>query len=105
MKRNRLTKLLKTFKDSRFRCSRKAAQNVYKSAAEDGFERCVICGAATPIPTSMPIDWRDHYEIGCGQICMECAKKIEAETAQNEVLSYEQIELAVEQCKKHHTAP
>ncbi len=39
------------------------------------FERCVICGALTYIPVSMPIDLRENYHVGCGQICDECAKQ------------------------------
>ena len=38
-------------------------------------ERCVMCGALTSIPVDMPIDWRENYEVGCGQLCAECAKK------------------------------
>ena len=38
------------------------------------FERCVMCGALTCGPVSMPVDWRENYEIGCGQICAACAK-------------------------------
>lgn len=38
------------------------------------YERCVICGSLTRVPICMPIDLRDNYEIGCGQICDECAK-------------------------------
>lgn len=39
------------------------------------FERCVMCGKLTCVPISMPVDWRENYEIGCGRICAECAKK------------------------------
>lgn len=39
------------------------------------FERCVMCGALTSVPISMPVDWRENYEIGLGQICAACAKK------------------------------
>lgn len=39
------------------------------------FERCVVCGTLTCVPVSMPVDWRENYEIGFGQVCAECAKK------------------------------
>ena len=39
------------------------------------FERCVVCGALTCVPISMPVDWRENYEIGLGQICAACTKK------------------------------
>ena len=43
------------------------------------FERCVMCGAITNVPVSMPIDWRENYEFGFGQICAECAQKSQNE--------------------------
>jgi hypothetical protein len=39
------------------------------------YEICVICGKLTFVPISMPIERRENYIIGCGQICSECAKK------------------------------
>ena len=42
---------------------------------KEEFEHCVVCGVLTRVPISMPIDWRENYEIGCGQLCDECAKK------------------------------
>ncbi len=38
------------------------------------FERCVMCGKLTCVPVSMPVDWRENYEMGMGQLCAECAK-------------------------------
>ena len=64
------------------------------------FERCVMCGKLTCVPISMPIDWRENYEIGCGQICAECAKKQQKAIERENALTYEQILLAVEQSRK-----
>ena len=64
------------------------------------FERCVMCGSMTCIPVSMPIDWRENYEIGCGQICAECAKKQREATGRGTPLSNVQILQAVEQSRK-----
>lgn len=64
------------------------------------FERCVICGELTCIPVSLPIDWRENYEIGCGQICAECAKKQREATIRENALTTEQILLAVERSRK-----
>ena len=44
-----------------------------ENTPEEQFERCIMCGALTCIPIDMPIDWRENYEIGVGQICSECA--------------------------------
>lgn len=46
-----------------------------KTPNTEEFERCIICGALTCVPISMPIDLRENYVIGLGQVCAECAKK------------------------------
>lgn len=43
------------------------------------YEICVICGKITSVPVSMPVDLRDNYAIGVGQICIECAGKLNRE--------------------------
>ena len=42
---------------------------------KEEYERCIVCGKVTCIPVSMPIDWRENYEVGLGRVCAECAKK------------------------------
>ena len=64
------------------------------------FERCIMCGALTCIPVSMPIDWRENYEIGMGQVCAECAKKQQKAIERENMLSNAQILLAVERSRK-----
>ena len=66
------------------------------------FERCVICGKLTCIPISMPVDWRENYEIGLGQICAECAKKEREAQTWGNTLTTAQILQAVEQCRKEN---
>ena len=39
-------------------------------------DRCVLCGRATDVSTALPIDRRDHYIEGCGQLCRNCWKKL-----------------------------
>ncbi len=73
-----------------------------KSKKTEEFERCIICGRLTCVPISMPIDLRENYEVGIGQICYECAKKIQAEPNRENSLSYEQILMAVEQSRKEN---
>ena len=64
------------------------------------FERCVMCGKLTCVPVSMPIDWRENYEIGMGQVCAECAKKQQKAIERENMLSNAQILLAVERSRK-----
>lgn len=39
-------------------------------------EKCVLCGADTGIPVTTPIDDREDYIQGCGQLCASCRRKI-----------------------------
>ena len=71
-----------------------------KNPVTEEFERCVMCGALTSVPISMPVDWRENYEIGCGQICAECAKKQRKAIERENMLSTAQILQAVEQSRK-----
>lgn len=36
------------------------------------YERCVLCGKITDVPLSLPIDLRDYYVEGSGQLCRGC---------------------------------
>lgn len=46
---------------------------------ESPFERCVICGKLTTVRKDTHIDFRDNYEIGFGQMCYECHKRLTGE--------------------------
>ena len=67
------------------------------------FERCILCGQLTCVPVSMPIEWRENYEVGCGQICVECAKKQRKAIKKEDNLITEQILIAIEQNRKDIT--
>ncbi len=72
---NFFAKITRFFKGAYCQNSKKEASNVNNPPKTKEFERCVMCGALTCIPVSMPIDLRENYAIGCGQLCAECAKK------------------------------
>ena len=66
----------------------------------EAFERCVMCGELTHVPIATPVDFRDFYEIGCGQLCVRCAKKHRKDVQRESRLTNAQILLAVEQSRK-----
>ncbi len=101
MKNKMFDKILSFFrKPTTYQQSKKEIDSVDKTPVTEEFERCVICGKLTCIPISMPVDWRENYEIGLGQICAECAKK-ECEAKPFGIkLTTEQILRAVEQSRK-----
>ena len=80
--------------------SKKEVDCVNNTPNTEEFERCVICGNLTCVPISMPVDWRENYEIGLGQICAKCAKKQREANVWGNSLSNEQILQAVEQSRK-----
>lgn len=40
-------------------------------------EKCILCGKDTGIPFSVPIDSREYYIVGCGQLCKACYDELE----------------------------
>ena len=44
---------------------------------KDGYEICVICHKKTTVRAETPIQQRQHYVEGCGQLCKTCGKKIQ----------------------------
>ena len=46
---------------------------VVEKVNAEGNERCVMCGCLTDIQISTPIDLRENYVIGFGQLCYNCA--------------------------------
>lgn len=101
MKNKILIKIARFFKHgtSNRRCH-KDVNDVKSVPLTEEFERCVICGKLTCIPISMPVDWRENYEIGLGQICAACTKKQREATIRENALTTEQILLAVERSRK-----
>ena len=103
MKNKIFDKILSFFrKPTTYQQSKKEIDSVDKIPVTEEFERCVICGKLTCIPISMPVDWRENYEIGLGQICAECAKKEREAKPFGNKLTTEQILQAVEQCRKEN---
>ena len=80
-------------------CDSKEGESCSATRDENEFERCVLCGMLTFVPKSMPIEWRENYEIGCGQNCSECAKKKRKAFDAEDILTNAQIMQAVEQSR------
>lgn len=47
-----------------------------KADLQSNYERCVLCGQTTDTPLSRPIDLRDYYVEGCGQLCRDCWQRV-----------------------------
>lgn len=39
-----------------------------------GNERCIICGEDTGVSVAIPIEFRNNYLEGQGQLCLGCAR-------------------------------
>ena len=42
----------------------------------DEKEKCVLCGVEVDVNISTPIDLRNYYVEGCGQLCKECYESV-----------------------------
>lgn len=90
----RLRNIVKKILDQIGRRKRKAQLPI-----EEIYERCVICGELTAVRIDTPIEFRDYYEIGSGQICYSCHKKIEEENQKQ--YKPEAMQYLLNQCRKH----
>ncbi len=100
MKSKIFAKISHFFAGTPYQRSKKEVESVNNTPNTQEFERCIMCGKLTCIPISMPVDWRENYEIGLGQVCAECAKKQREATGWENSLSNAQILQAVEQSRK-----
>lgn len=46
-----------------------------KAEIIEEYERCAICGELTNVRRETPIDQRDFYVVGCGQLCFDCHRR------------------------------
>ena len=102
MKFRIFTKISRFFGGTPYQRSEKKADSVNNTPKTEEYERCVMCGALTSVPISMPVDWRENYEIGLGQICAECAKQQRKAIEHENMLSTAQILQTVEQSRKEN---
>ncbi len=64
-----------------FRCeacnrhTEEASKGIKEIADTEGYEYCVMCGDLTDVPMARPVDCRENYIVGCGQLCPKCARK------------------------------
>ena len=49
--------------------------DIEQTETNDTTEKCVICGRDTPYKISTPINQREFYLEGSGQICLHCHYK------------------------------
>ena len=97
MKNSIFTKISSLFKKEEHKCD---CDSHAENPATDEVERCVMCGGPTSTPVSMPIEWREDYEVGIGQVCIECRKKLRLEEERENMLSNAQISIKAEHFNK-----
>lgn len=49
-----------------------------EARSDRSFEPCVVCGKVTKFLFRDPIDKREHYIEGAGQLCSSCAAKFDS---------------------------
>ena len=60
--------------------------NLEKFISEDGFDLCLSCGVTTEYKTDMPVDIRDCYVEGAGQLCTSCYLDLEKEYEEHKII-------------------
>ena len=50
-----------------------------RSSAVEEYERCVLCGRRTEVPVTRPVEQRESFVSGCGQLCPACREWLRRE--------------------------
>jgi hypothetical protein len=95
---NMITEISRIFGGAHAQPSEKKAERVQNTSETEEFERCVMCGELTGIPVATPVEFRECYEIGCGQLCVDCCKKMGKVTERQDARLRKEIMAAAEQC-------
>lgn len=43
---------------------------------QESYEECILCGTLTEVKKSEPIEFRDGYIQGAGQLCPKCQLEV-----------------------------
>ena len=93
------SKIRRAENKSSSKCPEENQKPDFISPAGD-FERCVMCGALTAVPVSMPIEFREGYQPGCGQLCIACQQKLRKSAEKENATANAQIVRQLENSKK-----
>lgn len=73
-----------------------------KIFAEETYERCICCGEQTGVLRAMPVDEREYFIHGCGQLCLNCYKKFTLSNGAENELTDEQMEYLIQATRLSH---
>lgn len=59
---------------------KKYLQRILCQRQKTVYEKCVLCGAETKVPTTTSIEEREDYIQGCGQLCARCRRQIHCDS-------------------------
>ncbi len=62
-----------------------------KNLKSERFEDCVICGTKTDVAFYTPVDFRENYIVGCGQLCNKCYDNFIDVNEKQKMLSHNQL--------------
>ena len=64
-------------------------------------EKCILCGKDTGIPFSAPIDSRECYIVGCGQLCKDCFDSLQYESISKNKPSDAEMDMLLKMTRKN----
>lgn len=73
-----------------------------KAPAEEIYEKCACCHLELDILKDVPVDLREHYVTGCGQLCPECYERIQLEGKANQDLERAEMQYYIETIRSLH---
>ncbi len=75
--------------------------NKTNTTIEEEYEKCIMCGEQTNVLSSTPIEQREFFEIGCGQLCLNCYLNLRDSSNRENAKLSAQIVNAIEHINKN----
>ncbi len=71
-----------------------------KIFAKIKYEQCICCKELTSVPKTAPVDEREYYIRGCGQLCPRCYKKISQPDNTGKELTDDHVQYLIESLRR-----
>ncbi len=71
-----------------------------KKSSNNEYENCIICRCQTAVDINSPIDSREHYVVGLGQLCEKCYNNLHQSQSEDELLDVIDMDALLKRCRK-----
>lgn len=65
------------------------------------FEKCILCQRETGVSVDLPVDSRENYALGLGQLCEKCYADMQDCAVTDELMEMIDMNALLNRCRNH----